>query len=380
MRDEIDIESWVSSQGDTEIPQSKNYLLRLWGNDGFDEKRRISDGEPTGRQILETFDRLPADEHVLLYLPRHGKVETVELDETVNLRERGPERFFAFKSDRLHYFVVNGRRFAWGASSISVSLIKLIARVPANDTLILERSNEPDIELSDEDYVELIGLELERLVSREQSWKLNVQGVVLSFTKPFVIVKEALAEAGFDPNSGWIAILKRKGEPKLQVAMNDQIDLSLPGIEKLRLTPAEINNGEAQPAARREFALLDKDEAYLNERGFSWETFQENGRRWLILKNFVLPRGYNHDVVNIAIDVPPTYPHSEIDMFHCLPHLMLGSGLGIGETNGRTQIEGQQFQQWSRHLYGQTRWNPATDSVMTHLAVIEAALLKEVGE
>ncbi len=202
----------------------------------------------------------------------------------------------------------------------------------------------------------------------------------MTLTTPTVVVKEALSQAGFDPNKDWIAILKRKGEAKLQVALTDTIDLTLPGIEKLRLTPAQINNGEAHTAPRREFALLEKDEAHLNERSLHWETFVEGGRRWLLLCNYVLPEGYNLSVVDIAIDVPPTYPHAEIDMFHCNPHLTLKSGHPIGQTSGRTPIAGQTFQQWSRHLNGQTRWNSATDSVMTHLAVVETALLKEIGE
>ena len=143
---------------------------------------------------------------------------------------------------------------------------------------------------------------------------------------------------------------------------------------------AQINNGEVQTAPRREFGLLGKDEAYLNERSLHWETFVDGGRRWLLLSNFVLPEGFNHSVVDIAIDVPPTYPRSEIDMFHCFPHLKLGNGRVIGETSGRTAIAGRTFQQWSRHLNGQSRWNPATDSAMTHIAVIGAALLREVGE
>lgn len=380
MTDIVDIEDWVRDQPNAQIPEAKSYRLRLWGGDGFDEKRSLHDAEPTGRQILDAFERHPVDEHVLLYLPRNGKLEEIDIDETIDLRVRGPERFFAFKTDRLLNFVVNGRRFSWGAPTISVALIHVVARVHADETLFLERTDAPDKALADDDTVRLSGKGLERLVSRQPSWKLNVQGVLLTLTTPVVQVKDALAQAGFDPSMGWIAILKRKGEAKLQVALNDTIDLTLPGIEKLRLTPAQINNGEAHTAPRREFALLEKDEAHLNERSLHWETFIEGGRRWLLLRNYVLPEGYKQTVVEIAIDVPPAYPRAEIDMFHCFPHLTLNSGRVIGETTGRTAIAGQTFQQWSRHLNGQTRWNSATDSVMTHLAVIETALLKEVGE
>lgn len=141
MKDVVDIEDWVRDQKDAQIPESENYRIRLWDGDGFDEKRAISDAKPTGRQILETFERFPADEHELLYLPRDGKLEPIELDETIGLRDRGPERFFAFKTDRLLNFVANGRRFAWGANKIPVELIRLVARIPDNEALYLERTD-----------------------------------------------------------------------------------------------------------------------------------------------------------------------------------------------------------------------------------------------
>lgn len=380
MQNTIDIECWVNENPEAQIPETEAYKVRLWDGNAFDEKRTIADQKPTARQILETFERFPADEHVLLYLPRDGQLESIDLDETIDLRERGPERFFAFKTDRLLNFVVNGRRFAWGTNKISSELVRLVARISDNEDLYLEQTDDADKEIEGGDLVRLGGKELERLSSREKSWKLNVQGVLLTLTTPLIAVKDALAQAGFDPNASWIAILKRKGQAKLQVALTDSIDLRLPGIEKLRLTPGQINNGEAHSASRRSFKLLEKDEIYLQQRSLTWETFEEAGRRWLVLRNFVLPEGYNHAIVDIAIDVPLAYPRAEIDMFHCLPHLTLKNEVLIGETSGRTAIQGQTFQQWSRHLNGQTRWNPATDSVMTHIAVIDAALLKEVGE
>lgn len=380
MHDVIDVENWVRDQKTAPIPEAEAYRVRLWDGDGFDEKRTLADPKPTARQILETFDRFPADDHVLFYLPRHGKLEAIDLEETLDLRERGPERFFAFKTDRLLNFVANGRRFAWGANKISTELVRLVARIPDYETLYLEETDAADSELAGEDCVHLGGKGLERLTSREPSWKLNVQGVLLTLKTPLIAVRDALAQAGFDPNDGWITILKRKGETKLQLALTDEIDLRLPGIEKLRLTPAQINNGEAQNAPCRSFELLEKDEVYLHQRGLAFETIEDSRRRWLLLHNFILPEGYNHAVVDIAIDVPITYPRAAIDMFHCLPHLTLKNRRVIGETTGRTTIQGQVYQQWSRHLNGQTRWNPATDSVMTHIAVVEAALLKEVGE
>lgn len=336
-----------------------------------------SDAVLSGRQIRQAAGLTPASDHVLIKI-NNGTGQSIGLDEPVDLSQDEPDCFVSFQTDRVYTFTLNERGFEWGADEISASDLRAFGNIPDEHELILDSKR--DRPIGDGDVVRLKAKGVERIISRQPAWKLNVQGVLLTLTTPVVVVKDALAQAGFDPSKGWIAILKRKGEAKLQVALTDTIDLTLPGIEKLRLTPAQINNGEAHTTLRREFALLEKDVAYLNERSLQWETFVEGGRRWLLLRNYVLPDGYNHSVVDIAIDVPPTYPRAEIDMFHCFPHLTLKSGCTIGETSGRTAIVGQTFQQWSRHLNGQTRWNPATDSVMTHLAVVETALLKEIGE
>ena len=65
-------------------------------------------------------------------------------------------------------------------------------------------------------------------------------------------------------------------------------------------------------------------------------------------------------------------------MFFVHPSLVLANGKSISQTDNRETILGKVYQRWSRHLNGITRWNPLTDSVITHLAVVEESLLREV--
>src|SRR3546814_20256512 len=85
---------------------------------------------PTGHQILDLFDRGPADEHVLLMLPRSSGLDVIDLAETIDIRGRGAERFFAFRTDRTWNWAIDGRRFPWGARHIPEPLVRLIARIP----------------------------------------------------------------------------------------------------------------------------------------------------------------------------------------------------------------------------------------------------------
>jgi Prokaryotic E2 family E len=220
---------------------------------------------------------------------------------------------------------------------------------------------------------------VERFVTRRNIWKLNVQGVILDVPTPTIVVRDALTLAGFNPDQGWYIFLKVRGEPKRAVTLTDTIDLRTPGIEKLRLTPKEINNGEASQAPRRDFALLDADETHLARLGLRWETVEEANRRWLVFHNYPVPAGYTVDRTLLALEIPPTYPGAQIYGFYAHPPLALASAGAIPNTQLRGTIFGEEFHGWSRNR-GVMAWNPATDNVATQLALVDTALAKEVGE
>lgn len=340
----------------------------------------IDDPVLTGRQILEAAGHTPANNYMLLMLQGSGMLEEVNLSETVDVYQRGVEQFIAFESDRIFYVELNGKRYPWGTEHISETALRTLGDIPAEHSLWLEQRKMEDVLLQSGDKVDLSESGLERIYSEKRSWVLNVHGVRITSEQPTILASEAMLAAGFNPAEGWILILKVKGEPKQSITVNDVIDLTKPGIEKLRLTPAEINNGEAAMGLRADFALLEKDAAYLNALGIKWETLIDDRRRWLIIRDYLLPEGYNHEVVDVAIEVPASYPDAAIDMFYCNPPLKLTSGTVIAQTSSHVSISGINYQRWSRHLNGATRWNPMTDSVITQMAVVEESLLREVGE
>jgi hypothetical protein len=215
---------------------------------------------------------------------------------------------------------------------------------------------------------------------QEHTWKLNVQGVLLTLDEPTIVVRAAIKEAGFDPSKNWIIVLRVRDQPKREVGLDDVIDLRTPGIEKLRLTPKEVNNGEAPVKLRREFSLLDVDERFLNGLGLRWETLVDTERRWLLIHAYPVPNGYTTSRTLLALEIPLTYPGAQIDMFYAHPPLALKVGRAIDRTQVSANIQGQDFNGWSRHRGELSKWNPATDNVSTHLALVESALAKEVGE
>ncbi len=85
-------------------------------------------------------------------------------------------------------------------------------------------------------------------------WTLNVQGVVIESRRPEITVRDAIKQAGFNPDAPWIIVLKIADAVKKEVDLSFVIDLRVKGIEKLRLTPKQINNGEMAAGRRVERA------------------------------------------------------------------------------------------------------------------------------
>lgn len=141
-----------------------------------------------------------------------------------------------------------------------------------------------------------------------------------------------------------------------------------------------MNNGEAIRSARKAFALLDVDEAFLDQRFAFWETLVENGRRWLLIHGYPVPEGYITRRITLALEVPPNYPGAQIDMFYAHPHLALKSGNTLANTEARVAIEGENYQRWSRHRGPGSEWKSGVDNVISHLALVESALIKEVPQ
>lgn len=336
----------------------------------------IEDLTPTGAQLAAAAGA-GAGAAVLQVLA-NGELDDIRPDQVVDLKH-GEGRFIIAPSDRLYWFTLDGVRFDWPSKIISGGQLRKLGRVPPEKEISLERPWEGRRAIGPHDLVNLDAPGVEAFISHLRIWKLNVQGVIIKSSGPTILVKTAIEEAGFDPSQDWQIFLKVASEPKRPVALTDTIDLRTPGIEKLRLTPKHVHNGESPPRLRRAFALLDVDEQHLQALGLGWETVIENERRWLVIHDYPVPAGYTVRYTLLALEIPPTYPGAQIYGFYAYPPLALASGGAIDSTQMQGTVFGVEFHGWSRNR-GAIQWNPATDNVSTQLTLVEAALAKEVGE
>jgi hypothetical protein len=339
---------------------------------------RLHDTTPTGEQILAAADLQPADEFALLLWQVSGPTRECALDEIFHLPSEGPPplAFFAHRADGVRYFVLDDARYAW-AGPLDARTVRVIGRVPEERELWLERQNEPDAQLDDSQSIHLEHAGVEKLYTRKRVWLLDVQGERTEWHHPIVIVRDALERAGFDLEKKWVVVLRVKGKPPRPVELADPIDLREPGIERLRVRPADVNNGEGPTSPRRDFGLLPKDEAFLTASGFEWETIKEAGKHWVVILNYLLPVGYDVASCRLAVEIPEPYPTAQLDMFYCDPPLVLANGTAPAATQKRVSINGISFQRWSRHRVHP--WSAGRDGLATHFGLIEESLAREVG-
>jgi len=163
-----------------------------------DKRVALHDPMPDGGQILAEAGFLPADEHVLIHLIRHG-TRSIGLDETVDLRKPGVEAFQAFKSDRLFRFTIDGRGYEWGAPTISEPTLREIADVDEDHVLVLEREDAEDRILGPDDRVKLSDAGTERLRTRKRLVTVCIDGTEKKIPAGVYTTEQLMGVLGVEP-------------------------------------------------------------------------------------------------------------------------------------------------------------------------------------
>jgi len=127
---------------------------------------------------------------------------------------------------------------------------------------------------------------------------------------------------------------------------------------------------------RRQFKLLPKDEAFLNQYGLPWEAVAD-GSQWIIIHDFPTHGGYNHSTTSIAIRLQTGYPQTALDMVYVHPALVRKDGQPVRQTQVQQSLDSKQWQRWSRHRTRVNPWNPQEDSLETHIYLIEDWFVRE---
>ncbi len=228
-----------------------------------------------------------------------------------------------------------------------------------------------------EELVEVADLEAlaksDKKPPKAKKYRIRIDKEHFIVEKPGLTGRELLILAGKDPACYDVFLMVRKNPKPQKIGPDEYVDFTRPGIERFVTLPKEQKDGRG---TRKAFSLPAEDVEFLDSKGLLWETLAENGLKWLIIYDYPIPTGYNSSTVDLALQITPTYPTTEIDMAYFFPQLTRNSGRPISCIT-QQGIDGRVFQRWSRHRKPGD-WRPGLDDVSTHLMLVENWLEKEL--
>ena len=202
------------AEGRTPRPHGP-YRIMVGDADLKFEGVRIDDPVPTGRQIIEKADLHPATEYLLFAQLKDGALDAVRLDETVDIRHKGAEKFIIFHNDRSFFFLLDDRRFAWGAPKIQGRVLKSLARVDAATHIVwLEQRDEADRLIADDENVSVEGETIERFRT-EPEFTLCIEDKEYCWPKRTITTEEIAELGGWGPSEGVIEVDAEQNERQL---------------------------------------------------------------------------------------------------------------------------------------------------------------------
>lgn len=125
------------------------------------------DPVPTGRDIIDLAGLHPIEEHLVLQILPSGDLETLRLNETVDLRIAGIEQFIIARSDRTYRLHLVDDEVEWPVALINgLTLKRLGKQNPDEVAVFLARADHADEEIDSNEYVDLAQPGVERFYFR----------------------------------------------------------------------------------------------------------------------------------------------------------------------------------------------------------------------
>ena len=235
--------------------------------------------------------------------------------------------------------------------------------------------------MESEELIEIIEIEVYVREGKEiphaRSYKIRVDRQHYVIHSPTITGRQILAEAGKTPETHKLYQHKKGHQPE-QIGPDHVVDLRAHGVERFTTMPKDTTEGLVSTTMRRQFQLPSEEVAYLDQLGLEWETINDGGTLWLLIHRWRLPEGYTQSEALLALKIPANYSDSQIDMVYFKPSLARADGQPVGGLTPTT-IDGEAWQQWSRHRTASNPWRAGEDDVSSHLCLVDDWLRREFG-
>jgi len=209
--------------------------------------------------------------------------------------------------------------------------------------------------------------------AKHYAFRVDKERIVVS--TPTITGTEILAKVGKTPEKFKLYQHKRGHQP-IPISPEHVVNLREPGVERFTTMPRDTTEGREAACLRQDFRLPESDEAYLTGLNLPWEAVLDGKSRWLIIHDWKIPSGYNHEKTRLAVLIPDNYSDTQIDMVYFSHQLSRTDGVGIKNLSNMS-ICGAIWQQWSRHRTGANPWRAGVDDLANHLALVDEWLRRE---
>lgn len=212
--------------------------------------------------------------------------------------------------------------------------------------------------------------------ARHYAFRVDKERIVVD--TPQITGAEILTKVGKTPEKYKLYQHKRGHQPIL-IGPNQVVHLREPGVERFTTMPKDTTEGLGTLCQRQDFRLPQSDEDYLNGLGLHWEAVLDANTRWVLIHEWKLPAGYNHEATSLALLIPANYSDSQIDMVYFKHHLARADCKPINALSTQP-IAGSIWQRWSRHRTGQNPWRIGIDDIASHLSLVVDWLSREFAK
>lgn len=184
------------------MQHDKTYRLAVWSEDFERQDVSFPDSRVTAVQIAEATGHAPTEDLVFLLHLKTGELESLRPTELVDLGPTGVEDLFVIPGAFTHKFFVNGRSLEWPRNVIKARHVVVLARVPENHELLLQREGKPDKVFDANDDVRLDGEKQERFSTRPRTHTIIVNARPKTVDKAVLTFDEIVRLAFPNPPSG----------------------------------------------------------------------------------------------------------------------------------------------------------------------------------
>lgn len=158
-----------------------------------------------------------------------------------------------------------------------------------------------------------------------------------------------------------VLFLQARGED--QVIANDQTITLKNGDHMHSQPPADYGLDATQLQA----AGLDTANATIHP--------QKGGWSFLVISGYSLPKGFQPDVVDLLIKIPPQFPDAQPDMFWVHPAVKAPNG-SLPRATCMEPLLDRQWQRFSWHL-ASGAWQPGVSTLRDYMRCVSGRLLRK---